>query len=177
MKRETKKKINFKRILLIKNIISILLYTLSTLIWVRDETASPILKIIAFASLGMYIIMFVIIAFYSKGNLNKNLKKYKKTVKNMRAILKFLNLLVLVITTISVFSFSIKNLLALTFNIILLGMNILSFMIKIFMYLAKRRLNKMLKIDKKEKQTFFGFLLDDEVYENEESTEEQTQNA
>ena len=177
MKKESKKATTFKRIVLLKNIVSILLYTLSTLIWVKDETASPILKTIAFVSLGLYILMFVVIAFYSKENFKKNLKKYKKTVKTMKTTLKFLNLLVLVITTISVFSFSIKNLLALTFNIILLGINILSFIFKFFLFLAKRKFNKMFKKDKNEKQTFFGFLLDDDIYENEQTNDLEKQNV
>ena len=178
---EKLKSIDFKKIMLVKNLLSILLYTLSTLIWIKNETASPILKVITFISLGLYIIMFVVIAFYSKGNLNKNMKKYKKTVKNMRTILKFINLVVLVITTISVFSFSLENIFALAFNIILLAMNIMSFMFKLFVWLVKRKINKFLKKDKKENHSFFGFILDDELFEDEntqiaEETQTQTQN-
>lgn len=163
---QKKEKINFKKISTIINIFSILLYALSTIIWVQNKLVNDTLKIIAFISLGLYIVLFLIISIFSGKNYNKNLKRYKKLMKGLRTLLKFVNLVVLVISTISLFSFSLKNLVAVILNIILLAINIMQFLFKLYIYFIKVTIRKVFKIEKK--NSFLGFVFDDELEKEED---------
>lgn len=159
----------FKKIMIIKNVISLILYIISTYTWIRNNDFPKPLKYTALISMVLYIIMFFVILFFSGNNFKKNLAQYKKQMKTMRSILKFFNLVILTVTTISLFTLTFENIVTLIINISIITINVLSFIFKLVMYRIKIKFKKLFnKNDKKEeKQSFLGFILnDDDISEN-----------
>ena len=150
-------KIDFKKIIRIKNIISVVLYTLMTIFWITNKAANNFVKWVSVIVLVMYLVMFAFVDYMSKNTdyYKKNINNYFKILSITRTILNIINMVMVVISLTSLVTFSLKNFFLVLFNIIFIIINLISLLIKYLIYKIKK------KFKKQQNKSFFGFILND----------------
>lgn len=155
------------------NLMSLLLYTISLFTWIFNDLANEMLINFSVITLALYLIFFIAITTMSNSkNYTKNIKRYKKLMKYIKTFINLLNLIIITISTISMFSISLKNIITIVVNSILITINVMNLSFKIFVYLIKYKLSKRFRKKSSTKKTFLGFVFQDDFTEtNEEKIE------
>lgn len=147
-----------------KNIITIVLYIISLVIWTANK-ANPFIKIVAIISILIYITLFFLLIFFSSSDaFSKNISLYKKRIKNINKLLKLLNLFITLISTISLFTFTTESIVAVIINTAILAINILSIIISYFLYRITIKIKNHFKSSEELPKTFIGYYFGTESY-------------
>ena len=145
-------------IVITSNIISVILYMTSLIIWIFTGASSGLIKIIAIISLVIYIVLFCVLIMYSSSDkFTKNLSIYKLRIKRVNKLLKIFNIIIVIITTISLFTPASNSLVTILVNIGILIFNIVSIVFGYYLYKMKVRIFNKIKKQNEVPKSFWAY--------------------